>query len=136
MVFKVFCSKAVARYIRISPFKVRRIIDLIRGRSFEESLMILVFMQYGCSRAIFKVLKSASKNAQQNFGISKSTLFVKDIRVQAGPIMKRFRPRAQGRGFPIKKPTCHIFVTLSNHFIGNLLFGCILQCILKNFIFI
>jgi ribosomal protein L22, bacterial type len=113
---KVFESKAIARYITVSPFKVRRVVDQIRGKSFEEALMILVFLQYRSSFSVLKVVRSAAKNAQENFGISKSSLYIKNITVSGGPIMKRFRPRAQGRGFPIRKPTAHIYVTVGQRF--------------------
>lgn len=106
--------KAFARFVRISPFKVRRITDLLRGCSFEDSLMILSFMPYRSCIPVFKVLRSAASNAQQRFGVPKSSLFVSEIRVNAGPVLKRFRPRAQGRGFRIRKPTCHISIILES----------------------
>ena len=106
--------KAFARFVRISPFKVRRIVDLIRNCSFEDSLMILSFMPYRSCVPIFKVLRSAASNAQQKFGVPKSSLFISEIRVDAGPVLKRFRPRAQGRGFRIRKPTCHISIILES----------------------
>ena len=120
---EVFEAKAIARYIRISPFKVRRVVDQIRGKSFEEALMILVFLQYRSCSYILKVLRSAAKNAQKNFGIPKSSLYIKSVTVSGGPIMKRFRPRAQGRGFAIQKPTCHIYVIVGQRFRENLLFN-------------
>ena len=100
--------KAFARFIRMSPFKVRRIADLLRGCSFGDSLMILSFMPYRSCIPVFKVFS----NAQQRFGVPKSSLFVGEIRVDAGPVLKRFQPRAQGRGFRTRKPTCHISITL------------------------
>ena len=93
MTNKVIEATAIARYIRISPFKVRRVVDQIRGKSFEEALMLLVFLQYRSCFSILKVLRSAAKNAQENFGIPKSSLYIKSITVSEGPIMKRFRPR-------------------------------------------
>nr|AST09077.1 ribosomal protein L22 [Eutreptiella pomquetensis] len=106
-------AKAFSRYVRMSPFKVRRILDQIRGRSYEEALMILEFMPYSGCKPVLKVLCSAASNAKHRFGTPKSSLFVCEARADKGPIMKRFRPRAQGRGFPIQKPTCHIVITVS-----------------------
>lgn len=105
----------------MSAFKVRRITDLIRGRTLEEALFILIFLPYKASYPILKVLKSASKNAQHNLGLSKTSLFVSRIWVQEGPTLKRFQPRAQGRGFPIRKPLSHIVVVLTQKVFGNLL---------------
>lgn len=106
-------ARAYARFVKISPFKVRRVIDQIRGRSFEEALMILGFMPYRACDPVLKVLRSAVSNAKNNLGLSKSSLFITEIRADEGPILKRFRPRAQGRGFRIRKPTCHISVVVS-----------------------
>ena len=107
-------SVAYARYIRMSPYKVRRVLDQIRGRSYEEALMILEFMPYRACDPVLKVLYSAASNAKDRFGLQKSSLVVSEARADKGPIMKRFRPRAQGRGFPIQKPTCHIVITVKS----------------------
>jgi len=105
-------SKAVAKYIRISPNKVRRILNQIRGRSYQEALMILEFLPYKACDPIWRVLNSAAANAQNNFNIKKQNLFIKVIFADQGPILRRMRPRAQGRGYKILKPTCHITVIL------------------------
>lgn len=105
-------SKAVAKYIRISPTKVRRILNQIRGRSYQEALMILEFLPYKACDPIWRVLNSAAANAQNNFNIKKQNLFIKVIFADQGPTLRRMRPRAQGRGFKILKPTCHITVIL------------------------
>nr|YP_006234189.1 ribosomal protein L22 [Eutreptiella gymnastica]CCE26476.1 ribosomal protein L22 [Eutreptiella gymnastica] len=107
-------SVAYARYIRMSPYKVRRVLDQIRGRSYEEALMILEFMPYRACDPVLKVLYSAASNAKDRFGLQKSSLVISEARADKGPTMKRFRPRAQGRGFPIQKPTCHIIVTVQS----------------------
>nr|YP_009252746.1 ribosomal protein L22 [Cymbomonas tetramitiformis]ANA56880.1 ribosomal protein L22 [Cymbomonas tetramitiformis] len=107
-------AKAFLRYVPMSPFKVRRVLDQIRGRSYEEVLMILQFMPYRACEPILEVVKSAAANAKHNLGLNKSTLFISEARVDQGPVMKRFRPRAQGRGFPIKKPTCHIIIAVKS----------------------
>jgi large subunit ribosomal protein L22 len=110
---KELTAKAVAKYIRISPLKVRRVIDQIRGRSYKEALMILEFMPYKACDPIWQVLNSAAANGQHNLDLKKQDLFVKTAYVDQGPILKRFRPRAQGRGYQIRKPTCHITIILA-----------------------
>lgn len=104
--------KAVGKYIRIAPTKVRRVLDLIRGRSYQEALMILEFMPYRACGPIWQVLNSAAANAQHNLGLKKQSLIVKTVFADQGPTLRRFRPRAQGRGYPIRKPTCHITIIL------------------------
>jgi len=106
--------EAKAKYIRMSPTKVRRVLRSIQGRSYKEALMILEFLPYRCCSPIWKVLHSATSNAQNNYGLSKQDLYVKSAIVNKGKTLKRFRPRAQGRGFKIQKPTCHISITVSN----------------------
>jgi large subunit ribosomal protein L22 len=105
-------SKAIARYVRMSPFKVRRVANLLRGLTFERALVLLVFLPYSSSIPLLKVLRSAAANASREFSVPKSALYIKEILVSPGPILKRFRPRAQGRGFRIQKRTCHISVTV------------------------
>jgi large subunit ribosomal protein L22 len=105
--------KAVAKYIRMSPFKVRRVLDQIRGRSYREALIILEFMPYKACEEIVKVLRSAAANAEHNNGMNPSSLIVSTAYADGGPVLKRFRPRAQGRAYQIRKPTCHITVAVS-----------------------
>ena len=104
--------KATAKYIRISPHKVRRVLDQIRGCSYREALMILEFMPYRACGPIYQVLNSAAANAQNNFQLNKQNLVVTTVYADKGPTLKRFRPRAQGRGYQIQKPTCHITIIL------------------------
>jgi large subunit ribosomal protein L22 len=104
---------ASAMYIRMSPRKVRRVLDQIRGRSYREALIILEFMPYRACEPIIKVLRSAVANAENNMGLNKSTLAVSQAYADMGPSLKRFRPRAQGRAFQIRKPTCHITITVA-----------------------
>jgi large subunit ribosomal protein L22 len=108
-------SKAIAKYIRISPNKVRRIIDQIRGRSYQEALMILEFLPYKACTPICKILNSAAANAENNYNLKKQNLFIKTIFANQGPTLKRMQPRAQGRGYKILKPTCHITVILQTN---------------------
>jgi large subunit ribosomal protein L22 len=93
---------AVAKYIRMSPHKVRRVLDQIRGRSYRDALMILEFMPY----------RSAVANAEHNAGLDPASLVVNQAFADMGPSLKRFRPRAQGRAYQIRKPTCHITITV------------------------
>lgn len=104
--------KAVAKYIRMSPHKVRRVLDQIRGRSYQEALMILQFLPYDASGPIWQVIHSAAANAKHNNGLDKKKLIIDQIFVDEGPKLKRIRPRAQGRAFKILKPTCHITVVV------------------------
>jgi large subunit ribosomal protein L22 len=105
--------KAVAKYIRMSPLKVRRVLDQIRGRSYQEALIVLEFMPYKACEEIVKVLRSAAANAEHNAGMDKTKLVVSSAFADGGPVLKRFRPRAQGRAYQIRKPTCHITVAVA-----------------------
>jgi large subunit ribosomal protein L22 len=102
-----------AKYVRGPPSKVRRVLNTIRGRTYEEALMILEYMPYRASEPILKCLMSAASNAKNNLNIMKNTLYVQTAYCDMGPVMKRFRPRAQGKGFKIKKPTSHITITVA-----------------------
>lgn len=106
-------AKAIAKYIRMSPNKVRRVLNQIRGKSYKEALMILEFMPYSACKPVLQVLQSAASNAQNNMGMTKNELLVSTAYADQGPILKRFRPRSQGRGFKIKKPMCHITISVS-----------------------
>ncbi|RMF28402.1 MAG: 50S ribosomal protein L22 [Cyanobacteria bacterium J083] len=105
--------KAIARYIRMSPSKVRRVLDQIRGRSYREALIILEFMPYKACEPVTKVLRSAVANAENNAGLDPATLVVSKAYADGGPVLKRFRPRAQGRAYQIRKQTCHITVAVA-----------------------
>ncbi|MBI4496165.1 MAG: 50S ribosomal protein L22 [Deltaproteobacteria bacterium] len=106
-------ARAVAKYLRLSPRKVRYSADLIRGKRVEEALTILSLVPQGGARVVSKVLRSALANAGQNKSIDVDTLFVKTICVDQGPTLKRFRPRPMGRAGRIRKRTSHITVVLS-----------------------
>lgn len=108
--------RAIARYIRMSPFKARRVLDQIRGRSYREALIILEFMPYKACEPILKVLRSAVANAEHNEGYSPADLIVSKAYADQGPVFKRFRPRAQGRAYQIRKPTCHITIAVAPSF--------------------
>jgi large subunit ribosomal protein L22 len=106
--------RAVAKRVRMSPHKVRKVIDQIRGRSYEEALMLLEFMPYRACYPILQAVCSAAANANHNLGLSKANLVINKAMVDQGSVLKRFRPRAQGRGYPIRKPTCTITVYVTN----------------------
>ena len=99
---------ALAKYIRISPVKVRLVADLIRGKKVEDALNILAFTPKSSAPVLNKVLNSAIANAGQKKGVDVDTLIVKKISVDEGPTLKRFRPRAMGRGTRILKRSSHI----------------------------
>nr|NP_043197.1 ribosomal protein L22 [Cyanophora paradoxa]P15768.3 RecName: Full=Large ribosomal subunit protein uL22c; AltName: Full=50S ribosomal protein L22, cyanelle [Cyanophora paradoxa]AAA81228.1 ribosomal protein L22 [Cyanophora paradoxa] len=106
--------KAIAKYVRTSPQKVRRILDQIRGKSYKEAVMLLSVMPYKACSIILKIVDSAAANAQVTKGFNKNKLIISKTFVDKGPTLKRFRPRAQGRGYKILKPTCHITVQVQD----------------------
>ena len=106
-------TKAVMKYARMSPRKVRRVTDLIRGMKAEEAMLSLRFMPYRAAKTVEKVLKSAMSNAEQNSNMDPDTLRISKVFVDQGPSMKRLRARAMGRANVIKKRTSHITLFLS-----------------------
>nr|AGE93495.1 ribosomal protein L22 [Xiphidium caeruleum] len=96
----------------MSVFKARRVIDQIRGRSYEETLMILELMPYRASYAILKLIYSAAASASHNMGLNEADSFISEAEVNRGTIRKKFKPRARGRSYLIKKTTCHITIVL------------------------
>ena len=103
-------AMARARYARVTPMKARRVIDLIRGRSAQDALAMLAFAPQAASAPVSKVLASAMANAENNLALDPDTLIVSRAFVDEGPTLKRFRPRAQGRAYRIRKRTSHITV--------------------------
>jgi len=108
--------KAINKYVRISSTKVRRVLNQLHGRSYLEALTLLKVMPYRACGPIWQVLNSAAANAENNYGLAKADLKIKAVFANQGPVLRRFRPRAQGRGFQIRKPTCHITVILEPMF--------------------
>lgn len=106
-------TKAVAKYIRISPQKARLVADVVRGMEVDTAITTLRFMPKKAARILRKVIESAVANADQNDSIDVDTLFVKEIHVDGGPMLKRFRPRAQGRATRILKRSSHITVVVA-----------------------
>lgn len=105
-------AKAVARYIRMSPQKVRLVADLIRGKKVQEARNTLLYTRKYAAGIVANVLKSAVANAAQNPNIDENTLYVKEVFVDQGPALKRWRARAQGRAAGIRKRSSHITVIL------------------------
>jgi len=105
-------SKAVARFVRISPRKARAVVDLIRGKSYPEALTILRFTPRRAAGLVEKVVRSAGANAANNFSLNPVEMLVSEIMVDQGPTMKRVMPRARGMADRIRKRTSHITVVL------------------------
>lgn len=105
-------ARAVAKYIRISPQKARLVADVIRGKKVEAAVTTLRFMPKKGARLLRKVLESAVANAEQTETIDVDTLYVKEIQINGGPMLKRFMPRAMGRAGRILKRTSHITVVV------------------------
>ncbi|HEY1572732.1 MAG TPA: 50S ribosomal protein L22 [Pseudonocardiaceae bacterium] len=105
---------ARARYVHMTPMKVRRVVDLIRGRSARDALAVLQFAPQAASGPVAKVLASAMANAENNLDLDPETLVVAVAYVDEGPTLKRFRPRAQGRTYRIRKRTSHITIEVES----------------------
>ncbi|WP_066640499.1 50S ribosomal protein L22 [Desulfolucanica intricata] len=105
-------ARAVAKYIRIAPRKVRQVVDLVRGKQVAEALAILKFTPNRSSVAVSKVIKSAAANAEHNNELNKDNLYVAEAFVDQGPTLKRYKPRAQGRADLKRKRTSHITIVV------------------------
>jgi large subunit ribosomal protein L22 len=105
-------ARAVARHVRISPNKARRVINLVRGLPAKEALVVLQFAPQAASEPVYKVLASAIANAENNERLDPDALLVSEAFVDEGPTLKRFRPRAQGRAYRIRKRTSHITIAV------------------------
>jgi len=105
---------ATARYVRLSPTKARRVIDLIRGLDAGQAVNVLRFAPQAASEPVGKVLASAMANAENNKQLDPATLRVSQAYVDEGPTLERFRPRAQGRAYRIRKRTSHITVVVES----------------------
>ena len=111
-------ARAQARYVRITPMKARRVIDLVRGMSADQALAVLRFSPQSASEPVYKVVASAVANARQaaereSRRLDVEELVVREAYVDEGPTLKRFRPRAQGRAFRVRKRTSHITVVVA-----------------------
>ncbi len=110
-------ARAVEKYIRMSPRKVRLVVDLVKAKPVEEAVDILTFTRRRAATAVRKAIESAVSNALENFKeykISEDELYIKEIYVTEGPTLKRWKPRARGRADRVMKRTSHIFVVVSD----------------------
>ncbi|ADD40900.1 50S ribosomal protein L22 [Stackebrandtia nassauensis] len=107
-------ARAVARYVRVSPMKARRVVNLVRGLPADEALTVLQFAPQAASEPVYKVIASAIANAENNEKLDRESLLVSEAFVDEGPTMKRYRPRAHGRAYRIRKRTSHITVVLES----------------------
>jgi large subunit ribosomal protein L22 len=109
-------AKSSGKYLRLSSHKARRVLEQIKGKKYQEAILILKFMPYRACKSIVKILESAANNLlnQYDTSINKNELVITNAFANDGPTLKRFQPRAQGRAFPIRKPTCHITIELTN----------------------
>ena len=104
---------ASARFVRITPMKARRVVDMVRGMPVEDALSLLQFAPQAASETVYKVLESAVANAGTTEGLDTGDLVVSVAQVDEGPTMKRWRPRAQGRATRINKRTSHITIVVT-----------------------
>ena len=106
-------AQATAKFVRVTPMKARRVLDIIRGKNVDQALDLLRFAPQSASEPVYKVLASAIANAENNQGLDRRTLVVSEAYANEGPTLKRFQPRAQGRAFRIRKRTSHITVAVA-----------------------
>jgi large subunit ribosomal protein L22 len=107
-------ARAITKYVRISPYKVRRVIDLVRGKPVDEALATLKYMPHKAAREVARTIKSAAANAVDAFDMDEEDLMVKTIYANEGPRFKRHLPRARGRVDMMRKPTTHITVIVDD----------------------
>jgi large subunit ribosomal protein L22 len=105
---------ATAKYLRGSTRKANLVVAAIKGRPVEEAAALLKFMPQHAAHDVLAVLKSATANAENNHNLSAEDLIVADAQANEGPSIKRWRPRAQGRAFPIHKPMTHITIVVAD----------------------
>ena len=103
---------AHAKFVRISPSKVRVVIDTVRGKSVNEALNSLAVTPKAASEVVYKLIQSAAANAEHNNGMARADLYVAEIYADGGPILKRVQPVSKGRAYRINKRTSHITVVL------------------------
>jgi large subunit ribosomal protein L22 len=103
-------ARAVAKHVRMSPRKLRRVVDLVRGKQGLEAITLLRFMPYAAARVVEKVLASAMANAENNKGLDAGRLVIGTAFVDGSMTLKRVQPRAQGRAYPIKKRSSHVTI--------------------------
>jgi large subunit ribosomal protein L22 len=109
-------TRAISRYVRMSPRKLRRVVELIKGEHVDKALSILEFTHKAASKALYKTLKSAASNAIASEGSAKvkvENLYIKQVQIDSGPTWKRIRPVGMGRAYVIRKRTAHISIFLA-----------------------
>lgn len=106
-------TRAVAKFVRISPRKIRLVMDQVRGRQVGEALNMLSFAPQRGARILKKLVNSAIANAEQNTSVDVDSLYIMRVYADEGPTLKRWRPRAQGRATSIRKRTSHLTVVLN-----------------------
>lgn len=107
-------AKAVTKYVRISPLKVRLVMDVVRGKRVDRALSMLTYMPQKAAREVARTIKSAAANAENNFDMDPERLVVRTIHADEGPALKRFMPRARGMGNRIRRRTTHITVIVDD----------------------
>lgn len=107
-------ARAVEKYIRMSPRKIRYVVDMIKSKSIDDAIDILSFTPRAAAIVVKKAIKSAVTNATENHKMKEEDLFISRILVDEGPTLKRFKPRARGRANRIKKRTAHVSVFVSD----------------------
>ena len=107
-------AKATVKFVRTSPRKMRRVIDLIRGQHVEEARRILRFSPLGATKDVEKLLNSAVANAEQRPGVVAENLWISRAWVDEGPTLRRFRPRAYGRATRVRKRTSHVTLVVKS----------------------
>ena len=107
-------ARAQAKYVRQSPYKVRLVLDLVRGMPVDEARATLDFTNRRAAPTIKKVLESAVANAEHNFALDEDELFISEAFADEGPTLKRWRPRARGRATRIRKRTSHITIVVAD----------------------
>jgi large subunit ribosomal protein L22 len=106
-------ARAHARYVRVSPMKARRVVDVIRGMKADEAIALLQYAPQAAAEPVRKVIASAVANAENNDGLDPDSLYIAQAYADEGPTMRRFRPRAHGRAARIRKRTSHITIVVS-----------------------
>ncbi|CAL85036.1 50S ribosomal protein L22 [Clostridium botulinum] len=101
-------AKAIVRYVRMSPSKIGVVLDLVRGKDVNEAFAILKYTPKDAAEVIYKALKSAVANAENNLNLDVNSLYISEVHVGQGPTLKRYQPHAQGRAFRIRKRTSHL----------------------------
>lgn len=101
-------ARAIAKYIRVSPRKMRFVCDMVRGKQVDEALAILKFYPSKGAKILEKVVKSATANAENNFEMDRDKLFVSEVYANQGPTLKRWRPRSKGAAYKILKTSSHV----------------------------